>query len=60
MNDFPDISKEEGTGYFNWVSFSGGTKLQLKTQYSTDDAAVRISYTMNHRTSQNLWVERLA
>jgi len=56
---YSDISGE-GTGYFNWVSFSGGTKLQLKTQYSTDDAAVRISYTMNHRTSQNLWVERLA
>jgi hypothetical protein len=56
---YSDISGE-GTGYFNWVDFSGGIKLQLKTQYSTDDAAVRISYTMNHRSSQNLWVERLA
>ena len=49
-----------GTGYINWVAESNGNiKVQCKTAYATDDAAVRITYEMNHRTSQNLWVEAL-
>jgi hypothetical protein len=56
---YSDISGE-GSSYFNWVSESNGNiKLQLKTQYATDDAAVRISYTMNHRTSQSCTIDNL-
>jgi hypothetical protein len=50
-----------GVGYLNWVNESNGNlKLQMKTQYSTDDAAIRITYETNHRTSQIITVDNLA
>ena len=54
-----DISGE-GTGYINWVQESAGNlKCQLKTQYVTDDASARITYQMNHRGSQSIYLEEI-